>query len=144
MGYSIQILCPPLPPNHNLNDFKACPLGKRPVFLKIKGGRLSEEGFLREVRVDGSMSLYKGTWALVRATLDLMRKGKLKVLPLAGTGKGTEKPITEKQRKLLISLMEELGEKYPIPGNRKDASLLTWSSPFPISAVLRQVKIDRF
>ena len=122
--YSIQLLCPPLPPNHGLDDFKACPLDRRPVFLKIKGGRLSEEGFLKEVRVDDHGSLYRGTWSLVKATLDLMRKGKLRVIPLAGTGTETEKPITERQKKLLLSLMEELGERYPIPSTRRDASLL--------------------
>ncbi len=124
MNYSIQILCPPLPPNHDLDDFKACPLDRRPVFLKIAGGRLSEEGFLKEVRVDDHGSLYKGPWSLIKATLDLIRKGKVRVIPLAGTETETEKPITRKQKTLLISLMKELGEKYPIPGSRRDASLL--------------------
>ena len=124
MKYSVELFCPPLPPNHDLNDYKACPLDKRPVFLKIKGGKLSEEGFLREVRVDSHGSLYKGTWALVKATLDLMRKEKVRIIPLAGTETGTDKPITEKQRALLLSLMEELGERYPIPASRKDASVL--------------------
>ncbi|HHJ63309.1 MAG TPA: hypothetical protein ENJ61_00215 [Aquifex aeolicus] len=122
--YYVQILCPPLSPNHDLNDFKACSLDRRPTFLKIKGGRLSEEGFLKEVRVDDHGSLYRGTWSLVKATLDLMRKGKVRVIPLAGTGTETEKPITEKQRRLLLSLMKELGEKYSIPATRKDASVL--------------------
>ena len=122
--YSIQLLCPPLPPNHGLDDFKACPLDRRPVFLKIKGGRLSEEGFLKEVRVDDHGSLYRGTWSLVKATLDLMRKGKLRVIPLAGTEKGTPKPPTEKQKALILQLCEKLGETHPIPSTRRDASLL--------------------
>jgi len=125
MQYKYEVLCPPLPPNE-LNDFKVCLLSKRPAFLKIEGGRLTEEGFLKEVRVDGNVSLYSGTWGLIKATLDLIRKGRIKVIPLAGTETPTltEKPITEKQKKLLISLMEELGEKHPIPGSRRDASTL--------------------
>ena len=125
--YSVQILCPPLPPNHDLNDYKACLLSKRPVFLKIKGGRLSEEGFLKEVRVDGSMSLYKGTWALVKVTLDLIRKKKISVIPLAGTGTDTPKPPTEKQKAFIRQLCKELNENHPIPSTRRDASLLIQS-----------------
>ena len=126
MGYSVQLLCPPLPPEipYELKGYKACPLDRRPVFLKIKGGKLSEEGFLKEVRVDGSMSLYKGTWALVRVTLDLIKGGKIHVIPLAGTGKRTPKPPTEKQRNLILQLCRELGETHPIPSTRRDASLL--------------------
>ena len=121
-----ELICPPLPPQEvgRLNDFKACDLSRRPAFLKIAGGRLSEEGFLKEVRVDDRGSLYKGPWSLVKATLDLIKKGKIRVIPLAGAETETEKPITRKQRTLLISLMKELGEKYPIPGSRRDASLL--------------------
>ena len=121
-----ELICPPLPPQEvdRLNDFKACDLSRRPAFLKIAGGRLSEEGFLKEVRVDRSMSLYKGTWALVKATLDLMRKEKIRVLPLAGTETDTPKPPTEKQRALILQLCQELNENHPIPSTRRDASAL--------------------
>lgn len=123
-----EVLCPPLSPSSakELADYKVCWLSKRPAFLKIEGGRLSEEGFLKEVRVDESMALYKGSWALLKATLDLIRKGEIEVVPLAATETPTptQKPITEKQRKLLIALMKELNIKHPIPGSRKDASTL--------------------
>jgi len=122
--YRIKILCPPLPPVNDYNDYKACLLDRRPVFLRIDGGRLEEEGFLKGVRVDNRCSLYKGTWLLIRATLDLIRKERIRVIPLAETETGTGKPITEKQRRLLIALMEELGEKHPIPATRRDASEL--------------------
>jgi len=79
MGYSVRILCPPLPPQRvaELEDFKVCYLSKRPVFLMIDGGRLSEEGLLKEIRVNGKVSLYKGTWSLAKTTLDLLKKGRI-------------------------------------------------------------------
>ena len=121
-----ELICPPLPPQEvdRLNDFKACDLSRRPAFLKIAGGRLSEEGFLKEVRVDDHGSLYKGPWSLVKATLNLVKKGKIRVMPLAGTETDVPKPPTEKQRSLILQLCRELGETHPIPSTRRDASLL--------------------
>ena len=124
MDHSIELLCPPLPPQEvsRLTDFKVCWLYERPVFLRIRGGRLSEEGFLKEVRVDSHGSLYRGTWSLVKATLDLMRKEKIRVIPFAGTE--TPKAITEKQRALILQLCKELNENHPVPSTRRDASAL--------------------
>ena len=118
----LQLLCPPLPPQEvsRLTDFKVCWLHERPVFLRIKGGRLSEEGFLREVRVDSHGSLYRGTWNLLMTTFDLLKMGKIEVIPLAGT----EKEPTEKQKSLIYQLCRELNEKPVIPSTRKGASLL--------------------
>jgi len=123
MEYSVRILCPPIPPQGvaGLEDFKVCHLSKRPAFLKIEGGRLSEEGFLKEVRVDDRMSLYKGTWGLVKITLDLLSKGKIRIIP---TETEKEKPITPKQKVLIQQLCRELNETHPIPASRRDASML--------------------
>ena len=124
MRYPIELLCPPLnevtATLKRVQGFTACPYERRPVCLKIKGGRLPPQAFLKEVRVDGSMSLYKGTWALARVTLDLIRKGKLEVLPLARTDK--PKPPTHKQKELILKLCKELNEIHPIPETRKEAS----------------------
>lgn len=120
-----EILLPPLPPGFCPGkDFKVCHLSERPAFLRIEGGRLSEEGFLKELRVEGGVSLYKGTWGSILMMIDLVKAGRIQVISLPSPTKSKGRPITEKQRRFLLSLMEELGERHPIPASRRDASLL--------------------
>ena len=126
--YDLEVVCPPLSPQvqDSLQDFKACDLGKRPAFLRVKG-RLSEEGFLKEVARVGDVTLYKGTFSIVSLTLELVRRRKIRVIPLAETEKTNSKFPTHKQRNLILQLCRELNEKPVIPSTRKDASLLIQS-----------------
>ena len=120
-----EVICPPLSPQvqDSLQDFKACDLGRRPVFLRVKG-RLSEEGFLKEANRVGDVTLYKGTFSLVALTLELVERGKIRVIPAENTQKPKPKSPTHKQKELILKLCQELNEIHPIPKTRREASLL--------------------